>query len=368
MGMADQAGALRRQVNAMKARIEGAKVVDPANFQRVETAKDRLLNVCRQRLVELDDFNGQAGNNWTSADRWRLLMGIGRRSRALAADCLAFEQSVSLRAKAPAAGVCAAADRIAEEFSSKVGQPRLHYAVVSEAEHFGADASAIHLSYARLDLWSLNRAVHEFGHLWAEEFASGPGGAQTAFIASIAGKWAPDPAKEFFADLIATFLLGPAYAYSCLLLDFNPADRIGSDTHPSGDERAHAILTALEQLAAMAEFTAPQMTQLLQELRLFWSSARTAADASGPIRCAQDLEYAVKIGIKRLKKEIPNAGQFSLSLANGVALSLAEQQGNRPAQARASDILNGAWLRRRADPANASTIAKKALAMITGNC
>jgi hypothetical protein len=363
-GLREQVAAWTRQLVALRTRLADLANADPFNAQRLGDTRQRLLNVCSVREVDLNTFARELIESGTVTDHWTRFAAIARQCRALAADCLALEQSIHLRANKTALAVCAAADRLCEEFSKKIKSPRPHYAVISEAEHFGADASTIHLSYTRLDLWNLNRAVHEFGHLWAEESASGPGGAQTAFIAATGNHWEKALAKEFFADLVATFLTGPAYACSCLLLDFNPADRLKTETHPTPDERAHCILMALDLLARNSdEFTRQQMIVLAVELGKFWTAARSDGGAVGPISCAMELESAVDIAVKRLDREIPNAKCRSLSRANAVVNSLGNA-GERPAQAGNVDILNGAWLRRLDEPGKAFMIGNTALAML----
>jgi len=354
---------LRRQLKGLGARLSTRTDGDPLNAQRISDATQRLRNVCAIREFELTSLETDLSRSGTVTDQWTRLVAISQACRAFAADCLALEQRLSLAATPGVKDLCGAADRICEEFSNKIGQSRYHYAVVSEAEHFGANASAVHLSYARLDPWHLSRAVHEFGHLWAEEFGSKPDGAQTNFTSAIERSWEKALAKEFFADLVATFLTGPAYAYSCLLLDFNPADRVKSETHPSADERAFAILTALDLLVSSSdEFTRPQMRVLAQQLRTFWNTARTEAGAGGSLQISIELESAIDIAIKRLASDVPNAQYRDLSRANAVANNLANG-GGRPPDASCADILNGAWLQRLNRPEEAVVIGKKAVSM-----
>jgi hypothetical protein len=357
---------LRRQVAAMEERLGASGLADEDNEERLSDAKSRLLRVCGMRNEELTVFASEVSSGVTATNQWDTLAGIKQRCRALAGDCMALEQRVGLRDN-PRVAAAAAADRLAEEFSQKAGRPRFHYAVISDAEHYGADSSAIHLSYARLDVWNLNRAVHEFGHLWAEEFASGARGAQSAFRRSLGTKWSETQAKEFFADILAAFLTGPAFGYSCLLLDFSPADRRGSDTHPSDDERAYCILAALRELAKdFNPITRAHLNPLIGDLEQYWAAARTAAGAAGPPSNGIALMYAVGPAISSLKAQIPNAQYASLALANSVRAALAHEPTKRPENAGGADILNGAWLGRLEQPHDDWDIGRKALTMFAG--
>ena len=288
---------------------------------------------------------------------------ITRRCRATATDCLALEQAIALRANGLPTQSCEAADRLAEELSTKTGVPRRHYSLVSDAEHFGPDASAIHLSYARLDFWNLHRAVHEFGHLWAEEYGSAAGRPQAEFIHSLPS-WDPAHAKEFFADVMGAYLAGAAYVYGCLLLDFTP-DRSKTDTHPSGDERAYAVLAAIDRLTNVFDsVTRAQQQQLTEELRQFWETVRNEAGLTGEPPNARELKAAIGSAVDSLANQIPAARYYDLSGANQLREVLGRPNGTRPAGASGADILNGAWLRRRDEPNRAALIGTRALAML----
>jgi hypothetical protein len=55
--------------------------------------------------------------------------------------------------------------------------------------------------------------------------------------------------REQFADLFAVYALGPAYACTCILLEFDPrkAD-VDPSRHPSDARRVHFLLQALERM------------------------------------------------------------------------------------------------------------------------
>jgi hypothetical protein len=376
LGFFEQVDGLQDQVTAMEQRVRSAALADGGDPQRLQEAKERLLSLCGVRRQELASFAAGISHQAQASEQWTNLAGIRFRCQSLAADCMALEQRLALSPDYRPAAI--AADRLAEEFSSKTGEPRYHYAVISDAEHYGATVSAIHLSYSRLDLWHLNRAVHEFGHLWAEEFASGPTGAQTAFLRDLPAsdkqykpedsekaKWTEPQAKEFYADIVATFLTGPAYGYSCLLLDFSPADRLRSDTHPSDDERACCILAVLRELAKdFRSVTRPQVMLQIDRLGTYWNQARSAAGAAEPLATRLPIESAVLSAINRLKAEIPNARYGSLALANRVLAEIAANSTAPPAGAAGSDILNAGWMRRLERPYETFEIGVAALEMI----
>jgi hypothetical protein len=352
----------------MRRRLETLRTAVVADAERLGDAKQRLLKVCDLREDEAERLSHDIANAVSLIpEQWASLMALSKKFRALAADCMALEQSVVFRdIDRACTSLCKVGDKLSEEFSGLIGQPRRHYVSVSEAEHFGEEASAIHLSYARLDIWNLNRVAHEFGHLWSSQEFADENAPQASFIRSLDGAWSEEPAREFFADIVATFLMGLAYAYSCLLLDFNPADRIASSTsHPSADERAHCILIALNQLAKTYQGnTARQMVQRAEELEQFWAASRAAAGAGGPIGHSRELRWSVQNAVVRLERDFPGAKYRNMALANEVDNAL-HNKWPRPIDANCVDILNGAWLRRRvARPNDEPAIQQESLKML----
>jgi hypothetical protein len=367
-GLADRMAILSRQVDRLRTRLQGFKPVNPQDTSRLEDTRRRLVSVCARLKKTTETLIPQLRDRVSAENQWDQWVDLNRQFHTLAANCLALEQRVHLRADKDVAALCAIADRLAEGFSAAVGQPRPHYVLISEAEHFGADASAIHLGYGRLDIWSLNRVAHEFGHLWAEAFADGASGVQKYFAELLLTKkpgsaggagtgqvpamyppsdWTEAQAKEFFADIVAAFLMGPAYAFACFTLDFNPADDRHSDSHPSGHERAHCILIALNRMVeSYRSFSKEELKQILGQLCSFWSATRAATGMPKTIKNRFALEYAIEIAVDRLVQDFPGAQYKSLTAANAVKNTLASRTGELPSGAGDVDVLNGAWLSR----------------------
>jgi len=363
-GMADQAFALSCLLlelsEYLKTWLDTTKAINDPIGQRIKDVWVRAATSHGRLKKELDGFvAGLEEGSFFDEDTWKNIGELDCKCRVLAADFLALEQAIrfdraSLKTRSPhcerAGRLCAAANAMLESFSKKVGDPRSHQVVVSQVEHFGADLSAIHLGCGRLSVWNLNRSIHEFGHLCGEEPNSDLGGVQKAFVAGLMAEGIvekPTIAKEFFADVMATYLAGPAYGCSCLFLDFNPVDRRPSETHPSHDERAHCILFALECLAerSTGQIGVP-MKRLISELEQFWAASRTNAGARVPIAKRGVFETKVALVMMQLEEKIPLAMYGSLATAFSVKINLERGLLKRPGSADEADVLNGAWLRR----------------------
>jgi hypothetical protein len=367
---------LSTQINRMKLRLNTLPPAAATDTERLEETRDHLVGVCDRLKNEIDRFTDKLKGQLLAEDKWEQWDSLNWQFRALAADCLALEQSQTLRANPETAKLCTIADKLAEGFSRAVRRARRHYVLISETEHFGVNASAIHLGYGRLEIWNLNRVAHEFGHMWAQDFG---GEMQTSFVEQLMKKeneeddvgesdWNESHGKEFFADIMAAFLMGPAYAFASMVLDLNPADDSPSDSHPSGHERAQCILLTLERLKQNYHWTSrPELTKLIEDLRIFWSRMRAAMGPQTTLanRTQQKIKLAMGIVVDRLLAEIPDAHYGCLETAFAVKNELASNRNRLPRKAKGIDVLNGAWLRRwAAGPDEVSSIAGGALAML----
>lgn len=344
----EQVDALDAQLERLQKRLPDLRPEPPGSeqplsarererFQDLQTTLASIGKQLRDALQKISNAS-QAGG---SASQFKELATVRADCRSFAADCLAFEQSAAMRHFEPVRSACRLADTFLEELSGAIRDSRSHYVLISDAEHFTGDAKAIHLSYMRLGFWQLARVAHEFGHLWAEKSLRGAQ-IQSDFAALIPRQaWSEAQAKEFFADVFATYVLGPAYASSCLLLDFNPAEKNVSDTHPNGDARAHCVLFALSKLVQRFEgFSSNQAADLHTNLNSFWTATRNAAGLNGDLINKFDLKHAVDVAFLNLEDNISSARYNSMEKANRVSNL------SHDAQATMRDILNGAWLRR----------------------
>jgi hypothetical protein len=338
---------------------------------------DRIHNEfdgLEQRTDEAQPMSGEQLEEFSS---------LTDRCSIFGTDVASLQLTISLRSKRQPGptndfwdplGVCNAADRLIEHLFRSAGQSRTSYVLLTTAAQFNPSSLAIHLDKTQLKIWGLNRAVHEFGHLWGEEYASGPNGAQTKFLSSVAKVWPNRLAKEFFADIVATISLGLAYACSSLYLDFRPSDRISNETHPSDDERAHCILMVLRLLReGFDETTKQRFITITERISKDWDQDRSGAGARAPIRNKEILQNATEEIFRMLVHERPGLRYRDLSPACCVYLALDRETAAVPCRIGAVDILNGAWLKRlgrqHEPPVSLNTIdtiERKALEMLHG--
>jgi hypothetical protein len=124
--------------------------------------------------------------------------------------------------------------------------------------------------------------AHEFGHLAARD---------TAAFADWQRQRATDDAgrerlEELFADVFATYALGPAFACDAILVQLSPQNaETPRGAHPAHALRARAILRTLELMNGAARTGAhdegPYAT-VLQRLEATWAAAVGACGGADP--------------------------------------------------------------------------------------
>jgi hypothetical protein len=366
---------LGQQLATMQGRIQALKSSNMRDAERLAHMKESLSGLLGSLMEKFKKFEAVlmegGGNDWAALKRLNIEF------QELARECVACEQSVTLR-KQSEGFLLHAADKLVEAFSRAVNDPRSHYVLVSENEHLTPKGAAIHASYNRLEVWHLNRVAHEFGHLWAQGVKNDASGLQQRFInrltppaaassgaSSASTRWTDVHAREFFADIVATYVCGPAYASACLSLDFDPAEDESSDSHPSGHDRVHCMLIALECLApTYASYNEENVHYIRKQLVERWNSARISAGRPIEVSDLIALEYAVDLAVDGLVEKMPNAQFKCLAAAYRVDGALRMNRTNPGANARCVDILNGLWLRRGCvDHSSLSALGKLGLKM-----
>ena len=267
------------------------------------------LNARMERLRELIESIKHAGELSGERSRYRKLEG---ECRDLFGECLAVFTAEAIRTLKLDGGACDIIERLLRGVGTAVGVPWPHVTALAEAEFFATASQIVRLRYPVASVWDLPVAAHEFGHFVGPRWPSSGMGEATPYqrFLDVENLGPPSHLGEYFADMFATFALGPAYVDSCLLRRFDPAAE-GDASHPSDRERAEWILAGLELLTEAAEQEKPgSVTHLFlartaRQRRLDWDEAVTAnggqpldAARAGktPGACADALERSLRLG------------------------------------------------------------------------
>ena len=343
----------------------GADLIDSAD---VLLAKLGELRAKTDKLKD-DGDTVHAANGLTTL--WVLVDGLSVRVDQQLADMLALINGARSRwQSARHAKLAQLADHLIGELSDKLQAIAWkRFTFEAEGEAFAENTHIIRLRFPTRDIWNLPVAAHEFGHFLASQIRVPNDASRFVNVLGSADGVRPDKRwyflNEYFADAVATYALGPAYPYSCLLLRFNPV-RAWSDTdgkHPPDGHRAELILQILNRMDIEAD-SKNKFGGTVQKLKEFW---RMALAASGvPLEASVETETEMDIladeiyaGI--LKPVVPRLRYNTLPTAFKRQLLLSDASSPLPENLLLTDLLNAAWRERLRNGVNASRVNDRLL-------
>ncbi len=260
--------------------------------------------------------------------------------------------------------------------------PRL--TILSSGEFLSGMTDVIGARFPSFDVWNLPVAVHEFGHFLFERLTK-PRTKELLFDEMVRDErkrikkkleklvdsatlesslqTAAHHLHEFFADLFAVFTVGPAYAYTCVLLRFDPHTATRETAHhPSNAARVAAMTRGLEEMDP-GNFLAVANT-----LRERWSGSvkRAGLDEPSP-EAVSAVEETADAVLKVLRRNLSKKVRYQ---SWPRACQLGEELMKKPVDEIVAsgviieDVLNAAWRARlERDPVRANGINSRAMAV-----
>lgn len=267
--------------------------------------------------------------------------------------------------------LCHIADALLDELSQRCGLTWNRFTILADAEQFFDLAGIIRLPFPETTFWTLPAAVHEFGHFVAKELQGRSGGRRSYPVETfIQQEGQADPRRiahlnDLFADLFAAYTLGPAYAYTMLLLRLDPG-KLDTFNHPSSARRAYVILKTLDLMGA--DQPMPPFATVTAWLREQWRALQQSADVPTILDDAeqQQLNNWTKRLMQLLHQNLLDEAPY-----NGWprAASLATRLMSAPDMAsicrpddELADVLNAAWRCRLEDWPQTNHIGNQAMA------
>jgi hypothetical protein len=318
----------------------------------------RVLPGFRDRIAALErdlsklEADAKAG---ASSDMWECLAEQRNKAELLFEDALGFTEGALVRKARLDDGLCAVADRMIEGWSTRTGLGWGRLTILAERDFFGEAAQIIRLRFPQLNVWSLPIAAHEFGHFAAAKLAiefreNEYFGYRHPVQEILRDAWEADAIRfyhmhEYFADMFAAFVVGPAYAYSCAILRFDPAGR-ARGIHPSAAARFELIMRTLRKVDERAEETTGY-SRVLADVESRWAVTRAEAGDDRPL--GQALQAQIDAAFDALFPHVDEhlgAIRFSSMLpANRLKDQLvSDEAAAKVRSARVEDVLNAAWL------------------------
>jgi hypothetical protein len=310
-----------------------------ARFDRLLSARERAL---AGLLRDLDD-----GVDLEQC--WIAYRDVQSGAAPLYRECLAFLEGALARRDGLDEGLCEIADHLLEMLSRLSDARWERFTLLADGEFYGEMAEIIRLRFPEVSVWNLPVAAHEFGHF--------VGPTITAFDDMLEAE-GPKRSEswlhlhEQFADVFAVYSLGPSYAFTCLLLRFDPTIDEDDESHPAPAKRAHLVLRALARLSEGKSITRPfrDFTELLEST---WRGAREAAGRS-PDFAADEiaaLDDRLDTLFELIASNLPSRLRYSGSAwlrAQRLADELVDHRDDSKLERDDTilDVLNAAWIAR----------------------
>lgn len=304
--------------------------------------RDQLGQRLHERGLELGEIERAVTNGAPRERIWVRLAAVQAAAERPLAELLAFIQGALLRRAHLDKGVCAAADALLAELQGMTAIRWSGLAILGDDEAFLQRPQVILLRFPEFTAWALPLAAHEFGHLVAQEQREQSDDGTSTFPVLRALSNAGEDAQRFgelFADVFATYALGPAYACTAILLRFTPPGNSDSGTHPSDATRVYVILRTLRWLSGMVGPDRP-FDHVADQLAQTWSEDGAAAGDEATLAYWVD-----EIFLDDLAKRLPRARCAGWGAAASLSRVL-PGDAPLPKGARPRDVLNGAWLAR----------------------
>jgi hypothetical protein len=168
--------------------------------------------------------------------------------------------------------------------------------------------------------------------------------------------WADSRVRKLVADALATYVMGPAYAFCAFNLRFNPFVKSRADT-PSDAERAHLVISMLEWMNSLG---AQPYKDVIGKLKEVWEDVMTRSKADTRLTQA-DKDYLESFALRfandvcerslfRAMYSQENWGRVQALSNHWVAqqkniqeLSIPEDLDTNPQKWKLRDVLNAIW-------------------------
>lgn len=366
----DARSILTAHIRALDGELEQAR----AGLCRIhESLRNRVQNhfggQIDAQLRELEYARDKVDKGKPLDECWTRFRNIRTRCQPILNECLALTQGALARDAGLDGELCRIADFLLDGLSS-LGLSDLYgrwgrFTILAEGEFFGEMAAVIRLRYPETSIWNLPVAAHEFGHfvVWRTEeqcddarfedyiqeyqnlLPRPPSGVEDEDTLKLYEQKQRMFLHEYYADIFATYALGPAYAYTCLLLRFDPQTAYEDwRAHPSAQKRAHAILKTLEE---MDRDSAGHYSDagIIEDLPSWWQSSLEAACPKGQPAKTEPIEDLVAELYYRLREKMPEVRYDGWPRAARLSRRLTNQNSTQALRDGDTlrDALNAAW-------------------------
>ncbi len=187
-------------------------------------------------------------------EAWMAYEAAARMAEQLRTEVFCYVAGVLLRRDGVDQGVGMAADLLLDELAEHAGLANslvTSLSFTTEPESLNPMINLVRLRLPGAGVWDLPMLAHEFGHHLVHGLSQGMDRDRRPIMELVAelGAMGAESARhmeELFADVCATYALGPAYPLSCLVLRVPRSDlEVETESHPSWRYRVSAMIEAL---------------------------------------------------------------------------------------------------------------------------
>ncbi|WP_019868604.1 hypothetical protein [Methylovulum miyakonense] len=354
--------------------VEAVKAINNYLYRRAAAEFQLRIN---DKLKEIQAQRSMIKDNFDSAE-WRAQQDCEQNCSALFQECLAFLQAAHTRGQDVDAYLCVLADALLDELAKVTEITWNRFTVLASEEFFFDMAQIIRLRFPVCGIWDLPVSAHEFGHFVAGRLnrAKLDGiGHELPFQKYKEAFKQQHPEggdkwmfylEEFFADIFATYTLGPAYACTCLLLRFYPASaQHGLDNrHPPDSWRAQAILQTLRYMN-MEQDSKGRSKLPVDQLEKFWTETLDSAGVVVDVSEYDTINGIVSSLYPDLCAAVPHArfNRWASALDMYSWLGRTPPSQTPPPDFNISDLLNAAWLCRLGPDTDPTQLSKTVIGL-----
>ncbi|MEV4536355.1 hypothetical protein AB0J82_21450 [Asanoa sp. NPDC049518] len=314
--------------------------------------RDDFALLLRDRVRDLEDL---ADGDWAGLDLLR-----ARRVAPVKAAALAVLEGILLRGHPFYRAVTVAAETLLDALVEATGIGRGVLLSVADGERFERMAGLVRMRFPDVDVWGLPILVHELGHLVADALPE-PGDRNARPVLFHLDREDDRLLGELFADVFATWALGPAYPCAVMTLRARP-DRFddATRTHPSWDRRVWTMVAAMRRTAELVTdpLTAAGHRRGADQIARLWSTVN-GLGTQPPPRAERDARGLVDL----LDRNAP--ARLSYDPLGSLDALVAALDAGTPAKGSPVDVVAAAWRWRlahpEAKPAKLRTVSATAL-------
>ncbi|MEV7026891.1 hypothetical protein [Kitasatospora sp. NPDC093558] len=362
----NEAGALLRTraatlIRETVAAIDALDEIEPEALRaRVQV---RLVADLEGRLREVRKLvDGQAD---VPLDRaWSDLSYHRVRLNDLFEETLALMEGAALR-RSWQDGGCRLADRLADEISVLTPEKWNAFTVLDTEEFYAGSTRVIRVRFPGDGFWDLPIVAHEFGHFAGPKIIDIEDESVHPLAEKLKEVGEETPAHwpwlhESFADIFATYAVGPAYGLVCALDRFDPAaaDQ-DNDTHPAPNTRLALILGTL----AVCD-DGQNYGRVMEKIRAVWAVQTGEAGSEGKIELREPFDQWLDFSLRLLRDRLPSAMYKGWVRTADLSRLLGGDARAEATDWSLRDIVNAAWRARIRENGDApGWIAQRACAL-----